>query len=396
MKLILDCLILIVYLILIVINYKKKKIISISLIFNMMWFILSLFLIVFSLPTHSIVLLYILIINISFTIPGIFFKYDKKDTNINDTRILSFKKYQIFIIVLNILGLLYLAYSFKFTIFDFTSLAKLSSKMNSISHLRYSEELDIPIISRLINAIIYAYLSFEGFYSVKVKKLQITNLILIFLQTIITNTKATLVFALAFYFSGIIVALILYKIYIDKKTLVKGFCSFIGIFLFFVFINYFRHNFNFTFKEEMSKILNSYIVGPFSAYNEWLVNLYKPSFELGINTFSAPYKFLGIIPQLHGDFIYIDGIYTNVFTVFKHLNNDFGILIPIMLFFLLGLLSAIFELHLYKGNTKYISYIIILSSFLLISFFSSIFRYNVNILACLLVIIFFSNIKIIH
>lgn len=399
-----------IYLGIIYMNFRLYKGTSISLIFNVMWGFLSFFVYIFDLPRDENAYFYILSVNILFFIFYNIYNIGNLKNNRSYSYLINNKFYfdmnfknksQNFdklnkkIVFLNIIGLVYLMYTLNFGISDFSSLGSLASKMNSISSTRYSQDVEsLTLLNRVINSLVYAVCGYCGFFTnEKIKKEYFYNIILIAFQTIILNTKATLVFGLAFWVGGFLTGVAFYHRRIKFKHIVYSMLTIIFLLLFNTLVNYLRHNAIITFAEEFKKIIVAYFIGPFSAYNLWFKEPSYSTLELGINTFLGIFKFLGISPHVHGDFIMIDGISTNVYTVFKHLNNDYGRIGTVILFCFLGWISSLLENRVRFKKFTSVSLCMLVYSFILITFFSSIFRYNVNILAGLLIIIYSIPIK---
>jgi len=368
----------------------NKRIVNHATIFNFIWMIIPLLVVVFGLPIRENVFFLMLIYNIAFIIG-----YNLKRGPINNVfridegNYLRFKKLNKYTIGINLIGVLFLLFFLNIRISDFSSLTAFALKASSISSLRYSNGLELPFINRIINSIIYFVIAYNGFYFASNRnKTHFINLILLAIQTIILNTKATLVFALAFWVGGFLSGIRFFNISIKLKSLFK-YSLYLGcIFIFFVSVNFIRHDMEYTYFEEIKKIGFGYTISPFSAYNLWYDTKKHSELQYGLNTFEGIFRMLLPIKHKHGNMMYFNGINTNVYTVFKHLNSDFGTIGSIIFMFIIGVLGNLLGKKNNSKNMKSVAFSIILYSFLLTTFFSSIFRYNINIVSMILIYIY--------
>lgn len=322
-------------------------------------------------------------------------KVESKDIKITDDMLVreeeqvkKFDKINKFVFILNIIGLIYLARYFGFSISNFFNISSLMSKMNAISHMRYSDDSEfLPLITRIINIFVYSSCAYSGFFTVKkFKKEYLYNIILVFFQTLLTNSKATLVFGVAFYASGFLVGTSFFNKKINFKKILIFLVVAIVVILFVTEINYLRHSGNFLFSEEFNKIITSYFIGPFSAFSIWFDNSRTELLDFGSNTFSSIFRLLGISSQKHGEFVNISGVSTNVYTIFKHLINDFSLFGTYIYSIIIGGLSAIIDNKVIHKKRGFIGIDIVIIATILISFFSSLFRYTINVIVCVVII----------
>lgn len=391
-------LIIIFYIILIFINYKKNSRINSALIFNSLWSFMTFSAIIFNLQVSDGAFLFIFICNFMYTIPFLISNHTSpKLDNFSSYEIVErrYKKLRKIIIFLNFLGVIYIFIHFGFSYKDFSSLETLANKMSSVAVIRYNTEASLPLINRIINGIVYAACSFDGFIYCKEKKNKyLINLALLFLQMVLLNTKSTLVFGITFFVSGFITSMMLLKICVNFKKILKYCILFIAIFYVFVMINYFRHNMANNIYAETKNILIAYFVGPYSAFSLWLESLGNiTDYSFGMNTFAGLFDFIGIHNREIVNEIFLGDVSTNVFTVFRYLIMDYGVVFTILLFYMLGGISIIIESNI-KKNMIYPGIYIIILIFLISSFYTSVFKYNVNLLACLLIVLMAIPIKI--
>lgn len=299
----------------------------------------------------------------------------------------KYKKTILLIALLNLISVFFMARNLGFTFSTFTNVSRLMAKMNAISSLRYTGAGEnLPLISRVINAVVYASLGYSGyFFSYDKKRIHFLNLALILAETIILNTKATLVYALAFWMGGFFTG---YKMQ-RKKPKVRSILilvfSVVAVIFFAAEINYLRHHGVKPYLTELQTILFSYLLGPYSAFSLWF-DTNRGGWAFGANTFACIFRVFGIASQEHGDSIALNAQFsTNVYTIFKHLLSDYSYIGTVLAVSFVGFISGISNGNLKKGRLGAIAFSIVISSTILIAFFSSMFRYTTNVLACILI-----------
>ena len=151
-------------------------------------------------------------------------------------------------------------------------------------------------------------------------------------------------------------------------------------------INYLRHIGTRTYFMELQAILYSYFLGPYSAFSLWFPT-YDGSMELGANTFSCVFRWLGVRAQEHGQRLDLTATSaTNVYTVFKHLLNDYSYVGTVMSTAILGVISGISMRNMGSGKESAVCVSIVINATILVCFFSSMFRYTTNLLACVMIL----------
>lgn len=85
-----------------------------------------------------------------------------------------------------------------------------------------------------------------------------------------------------------------------------------------------------------------YAVGHMEAFNYWLSEVYKPgNYSLGVNTFMGPFSLLGIVHREQGVYELIEGLSTNVFTSYRGVISDWGVIGGLIVMFILGIIGGI-------------------------------------------------------
>lgn len=383
----------------------NEKYISIAFVNSAMWAFLATSVLIFGFPARDKAYIFVLFNTLAFSITylivkgkirlpignryGLYYEPEGSDEGrIFDEA--TYNKLIKIVIILNIFSVIYLAYTLGFRLNTFTSISRLMAKMNSISSIRYSGDAEsMPLINRLINAIVYASCAFSGYFMAhKARFVHLINLVLIVFQTIILNTKATLVFGLAFWVGGYLSSISFRHKKISVKSIIIALSATVAVLVFSAAINYFRHNGVIPFLDEFKRILSSYFIGPFSAFSMWFDSADGSSLELGVNTFSCVFRVFGIKAQEHGTGILLsDSSGTNVYTVYKHLVNDFSSVGTVLISAMLGFFGAIVDCRLRKGYTNSVNIAMVIFAVILVSFFSSLFRYTTNLVACIIIVI---------
>ena len=380
-----------------------------AVVFNAIWFFLSFAACVLHLPKSIDAFSFILLCSSIFTIMYILVSslqdYRLPCISVNCGLSQAEKKcekeipyWNTAVICLNVIGVVVLFNSLGFSASSFRSVENLMNSMNAVSKARYSGNEEIlPVFNRIVNAIVYATCGYNGFfYVINKRKAHFINLLLVMFQTVLTNTKATLVFGMAFWIAGYLTGLRYLKEKINHKKLFYGIVLLAGLLVFFTGVNFFRHKGTMDVAVEFKRIMISYLIGPFSALNIWLESLYDYSIELGANTFSCLFRVLGIKAQEHGEFVMVyDDLSTNVFTVFKHLLRDYSFLGTYLLMLFTGLICAIVDYKISRKQYSFVGVSIVLYTSIIVAFFSSLYRYTTNLLACILIIVLFLPYRIV-
>lgn len=376
--------------------FSIEKRVSLPLLFSLEWTFLSISVCLLDWPRDETAFFFVFVNVLFFALPHVLLPQVKVASIANDFVLEKkedrFVKVDRYVIILNAASVFYLAHKFGFSAGSFDDAESLMTQMNSISSSRYSGgDYYLPIFNRLVNTLVYAACGLEGYFICRKKnKLFFLNLLLLMGQTIITNTKATIVFGLAFWMGGYLTGYHFFdkKIAIKKVLLVLS--AIIGFLAFTIVVNYYRHLGSFTLKEEMEKVLTAYVIGPYSAFSMWFSSNPRPPLDMGMNTFSCVFQWMGVSQHQNGEFISSDDVVTNVYTIFKHLINDYSYVGAVVFIGFVGLLAAISERKISQKSFPDVGISIVITSMVLVSFFSSLFRYSTNLIACIIIICFTS------
>ena len=124
----------------------------------------------------------------------------------------------------------------------------------------------------------------------------------------------------------------------------------------------------------------SYAFGSPAAFNYWLSNLNEVTLEWGTNTFMSIFNLLGIKNRVHG--VYLESyssttLGTNVYTAFRGLVLDFGVIGALLFILILGFFAGVM-MKKYRTTASILSFIFLSMSYLFVlySFILSPYAYT--------------------
>lgn len=187
---------------------------------------------------------------------------------------------------------------------------------------------------------------------------------------LVQNTKSELLSSIFFFISSMMIA----NVYLGKdfrikfSSLVKWGLTLLGVLSGLILTMLFRIG-EIT-SQNIQTVLNKFLIYAFGhvpTFDYWLGN-YRGTFEhgLGVNTFIGIFNFLGISTRIRGvysEYIVVEGFPANIYTVFRGLIEDFGVLGSFIFFsFIMGI--VIFSYYsLIKRNNIYLSSFILLNGY---------------------------------
>ena len=272
---------------------------------------------------------------------------------------------------------------------------------------RYNEVLAIPTRVKMVMFLTYPAALISGFVYPFLKGFKkVTS----FLPIMITMIYGTL-FAVR---SGILLAIILTfagmtcaKVYL-RGNLQKWFHKVsaagaaLGLLLFstYILLQWLRGGPESIFIiDELIQGAKAGILGSFSAFTIWFSNYdFLQHYAFGVNTFAAPMEILGLTERASGfytDFIPIGPSVTNIYSAFRGIITDFGIIGSFIFFIIMGLGSALAYKSSWNGNQFAVVPLSIFYAFTLFSPLISIFTFNSIIIAFIMFygILFISKVQ---
>lgn len=374
-------------------TYYKKKRISFAFLCSFEWTALSILVLIFGFPANEWAILFVWICTVAFSLsfllhPG---KVSRGYLSESNRRILEeelvFRKSCIIAMVIHVLALVCLLYTIASEGL-FEGVDSFMFQIESLIRSGYLARRDLPFFNRLVNSFIYAICGYGGFYAAyRWRAIYIVHIGLLWLQGILASSKAILVFGVAFWLGGYVTGMIFFKKRISFRKFICGIGIISALIALSVFINWIRWGSHTNIVFLAKRIVAEYIIGPYSAFSLWFANFDGSSFEGGTNTFACIARILGIKAQTHGEMIGINGYNTNVYTIFKHLLNDYSYWGTVILSGCIGFLGMILDRFIENEKVAAVGFHIVLLSAIFVAFFSSIFRYTINVVAAILIIV---------
>lgn len=256
-----------------------------------------------------------------------------------------------------------------FSLADFMSLENLADMNHEFAVNRYSgagnEGGAAGSIISILNAMVYAAPLCGGFSyaygkTKKQKQLSLLSLLPAFLVTMTNNTKAGMIGSLLLFLSSYIIGYYSHHktwIHFKFKTLLIvfiGFSAFLSMMLFSMMLRIGSVD-AYTFYIVMQKIV-IYAFGNVQSFDIWLSRFY----EIGNNTFGAMTFLgvadtLGVIERIQGVYTDLLGTSSNVFTVFRGIISDFGIIGGTLFVMLQGFFLRIAANSIHDSSNPYFS-----------------------------------------
>ena len=198
--------------------------------------------------------------------------------------------------------------------------------------------------------------------------------------------------------SGIILSIILWlsgwlgsKVYLQDfkfrpQTIIFSLVSFMILIILFISVSWLRSGADdpFLIMVFLDNARISYF-GHLSAFSTWLNDYHYVGLTFGANTFSGPLDLLGIIEREIGfykeNILLTNSVYTNIFTVFRGLIEDFSIPGTLIVGFGIGMLARLAFNRCSYGHFLWMIPLTLYYAFVLYSPIISLFNYNSAIMA---------------
>jgi oligosaccharide repeat unit polymerase len=170
------------------------------------------------------------------------------------------------------------------------------------------------------------------------------------------------------------------------QTIMFSLVSFMVLIIVFISVGWLRSGANdyFLLMEFIDYARISYF-GHLSAFSTWLNDYHYTGLTFGANTFSGPLDLLGINEREVGfykqNIFLTDGIYTNIFTVFRGLIEDFSIPGTLIIGFGVGMCVRLAFNRCSYGHFMWMVPLTLFYAFVLYSPIISLFNYNSAIMA---------------
>lgn len=273
---------------------------------------------------------------------------------------------------------------FGINVFSIRSIGDVVEINTFMAYQRYFGEVNGSVEMQILLIFFYAAPLCGGYvfpYSKKflTKMVSIGSLLPVLLNIVFTNGKAGVIAAVILWISGYITA----NVFLYKKPLnitFKVARRFIFISVLILLILYLSMFLRIgSFDERTLKIVNEkfivYAFGSIPAFDSWFSeghNLFQPYF--GSHTFLGVSNFLGVLDRQQGLFdevvYFSNGRNTNVFTAFRLLIIDFGVIGSVVVYFILGAIMKYIYYAVKYGSRFKSFYRVILASFIFYTFYA--------------------------
>ena len=385
--------------------FKKRNKYTISFIFSLFWFGNIVFSNFFFSGYKLSIELYLLLLGSSlFIFLGEFFSLNSKVLKVpksTQESFYSFRKLRakkIFLIIF-FLAFLYPIFNLMnngISLSRLFSLQGLLSANNELAVARYSGEIKRTLIAQIFLIFVYLLPLFSGvyFFLARKRKLLFLSLLPSLIVLLTQNTKLVFIACVLILVSSFLVTNLVFERRLPKFKKKVYISALTFVFLFYSL-------FIFSFAARMGALNQSAVrsanykmssyVAHVPALDIWLlenIETVDREYELGVKTFFGVFNTLGIVKREVGiftDFHYFKSngrIYgTNIYTIYRYLIQDFGILGSILFLFSLGFIfGKIRSLSVHFPNLA-LSVLSALVFFVLNSYLSSIFAYMSFILS---------------
>ena len=198
------------------------------------------------------------------------------------------------------------------------------------------------------------------------------------------TTRATILFSIILFLSGIFSSYIILKK--DDKFFfnTKSFFGSVSIFSFLVFswifLQWLRGGAESDFLlYPIINTIKSAVLGSTTVFTTWLQNYKQHSLAFGLYTFAGPMDIIGLNERQLGfytEFVSLPNGYSNIYTAFRGLIHDFTLTGSILICFFIGILSQLSYQRCRDGNIIWIIPLSIVFAFTLFSPFISVFSSN--------------------
>ena len=209
-------------------------------------------------------------------------------------------------------------------------------------------------------------------------------IILAILIGMVYTTRATILFSIILFLSGIFSSYIILKkddkIFLNTKSFFASVSIFSFLVFSWIFLQWLRGgaDSNFLLYPLMNTI-KSAVLGSTTVFTTWLQNYKQHSLAFGLYTFAGPMDIIGLNERQLGfytEFVSLPNGYSNIYTAFRGLIHDFTLTGSILICFFIGILSQLSYQRCRDGNIIWIIPLSIVFAFTLFSPFISVFSSN--------------------
>ena len=198
------------------------------------------------------------------------------------------------------------------------------------------------------------------------------------------TTRATILFSIILFLSGIFSSYIILKkddkIFLNTKSFFASVSIFSFLVFSWIFLQWLRGGAESDFLlYPIINTIKSAVLGSTTVFTTWLQNYKQHSLAFGLYTFAGPMDIVGLNERQLGfytEFVSLPNGYSNIYTAFRGLIHDFTLTGSILICFFIGILSQLSYQRCRDGNIIWIIPLSIVFAFTLFSPFISIFSSN--------------------
>ncbi len=199
------------------------------------------------------------------------------------------------------------------------------------------------------------------------------------------TTRATILFSIILFLSGIFSSYIILKkddkIFLNTKSFFASVSIFSFLVFSWIFLQWLRGGAESDFLlYPIINTIKSAVLGSTTVFTTWLQNYKQHSLAFGLYTFAGPMDIIGLNERQLGfytEFVSLPNGYSNIYTAFRGLIHDFTLTGSILICFFIGILSQLSYQRCRDGNIIWIIPLSIVFAFTLFSPFISIFSSNI-------------------
>lgn len=234
---------------------------------------------------------------------------------------------------------------------------------------RTSTMMQILMVFEYLSPIIGGY-HFASVNDKKNKFLGLLGFLPALSNILVQNTKSELLGSMFFFIASMMIA----NVYLGKdirvkfSSLIKWILTLFGALSGLILTMLFRIG-EIT-SQNIQTVLNKFLIyafGQVPTFDYWLGNYQGTLVHgLGVNTFIGIFNFLGISTRIRGiysEYVVVEGFPANIYTVFRGLIEDFGVLGSIMFFSLIMGIVIFSYYSLIRRNNIYLSSFILLNGY---------------------------------
>jgi oligosaccharide repeat unit polymerase len=209
-------------------------------------------------------------------------------------------------------------------------------------------------------------------------------IILAIIIGMVYTTRATILFAMVLFLSGLFSSYIILKkddrIFSGIKPLFSSALLLLFLLLSWVLLQWLRGggDSEFIFYPIINTI-KSAVLGSTTAFTTWLQNYKQHHMAFGIYTFAGPMDIIGLNERqlgFYSEFISLPNGYSNIYTAFRGLIHDFTLTGSILICFFIGIFAQLSYQRCRDGNVIWLIPLSLFFAFTLFSPFISIFSSN--------------------